>query len=96
MLGNEQAELEAFETVYDIKLGETMRKVNQDVSPNKRIVNDELRPMAITSDATLMKLTQALIARRLKVQKLAVQVKIFQDQRATLSREQSRRAEDRV
>lgn len=90
-LANEEAELEAFESLYDILLGETMHQVNLDEGKGKRLVNDVLKPLAIKRNPTLTSMTQTLILRRLKVKKLAIQVKIFQDQRSSLSREQSRR-----
>lgn len=93
-LSDQEAELAAFESVYDIRLGMVMRQVNDQLSPGKRIVNDVLKPMAIDSDPDLKRLTQDLIERRLRVAKLATQVKVFQDQCAQLSREQTRRADD--
>lgn len=83
--------------MYDIKLGEVMSEVNAKEGKGKRIVNDVLKPLAIKSDKTLHELTKSLVFRRLKVHKLEVQVKIFQDQRSVLSREQTRReAEGRM
>lgn len=90
VIATESVELNAFETVYDIKLGAKMHEYAVRAE-KKTPVKDVLRALTITDDADLTKLTQALVVRRAKYQRLEAQAKIFERQLQTLSREQSRR-----
>lgn len=89
VLGRESVELNAFETVYEIRLGAVMQA--NSARSDKRILKDVLRAVSITDDESLTQLTQALVTRRMQVGRLESQVKIYERQLQTLSREQSRR-----
>ena len=88
----EETELQSFETVYDITLWARIAEEPGKHPVTKRTVTkDELRAKIINEDDRLTALTQALILRRAKVQRLKSQNQIFSEQLTRLSREQSRR-----
>ncbi len=94
-LGKEDSELQEIDKIYELKVG--LRMAEEHGKSQGRMIKDILRAVAIKSDPDLEALTQTLVARRLRVRRLDVQVKIYQSHLVRLSREQSRReAEARI
>ena len=89
LIGKEDVELSAFETVYDLILGDAMNTVAHEQA--KRLVNDVLRSVTIMNNETLLGLTRAVIERRARVGRLHAQLTVYEAHLSALSREQSRR-----
>lgn len=87
ILGEEEAELTAFQNVYDIKLWAAVAEIRTSGKETK----EELKGKILLEDEEFAKLTQALMLRNAKVTKLKAQIKIYEEQLNRLSREQSRR-----
>lgn len=97
-LGREEAELGAFEQVYQIRLGLRMHEERAKRSEAKgTIVKEILTSLAIKGDEVLERMARKRITWQMRIKRLETQVKIYEEQVTRLSREQSRReAEMRV
>jgi len=89
LIGKEDVELSAFESVYDLILGDAMNKIQHEQP--KRLVTDVLRAVTIMGNKTLLRLTRAVIERRAKLGRLRAQLSVYEAHLSALSREQSRR-----
>jgi hypothetical protein len=95
LIGKEDVELSAFESVYDLILGDAMDKTQR--MRDKKLVTDVLRAVTIQEysgkdgERTLLKLTRAVIERRARVGRLRAQLTVYEAHLSALSREQSRR-----
>jgi hypothetical protein len=89
LIGKEDVELSAFETVYDLLLGDAMDKMQ--LTREKKLVTDVLRSVTIMGSNDLTNLTRAVIERRARVGRLRAQLTVYEAHLNALSREQSRR-----
>ncbi len=92
-IGQEEADLEAMETAYDIAVGNAMHviKVENDRAGGKQIPQASLKAIAIRRDPVLSESTRVLIRKRHTVKRILTQGTIYHEQLKRLSREQSRR-----
>ncbi len=89
VIGKEEADLGAYDEVYDVRLGLAMDK--EEKAHDKRVLKEVVRALAIHMDDTLNALHRQLIERRHRLKRLQVQSTIYHEQLIRLSREQSRR-----
>lgn len=89
LLGREDIELGAFESVYDMVLGDAMQKMAS-VS-DKRMVTDVLRSVTVEGSDTLKGLFRSITDRKARVGLLKSHLAVYEAHLNALSREQSRR-----
>ena len=90
LLGDEESDITAIETAYNMALGVRMHEIAQGYEKNKP-VKETLMALAIKSDDRLAVLTRTLTEKRMMVRRLAAQADVYKGQLSDLSREQSRR-----
>jgi len=91
-LGREEFELNAFETAYSITLNSSMLDYKKTLLDTKGSIPKEMIEGATIKDNDNLKaMALNLIYRKARVTRLETQLKIYEKQINTLSREQSRR-----
>lgn len=89
--GKEEAELGAVSAVFKIRLGVRVHELRA-TEGGRPPAQDVLEALAVAEQGTdLRQLQQNIIARGVRVRRLEAQAKIYAEQLARLSREQSRR-----
>ncbi len=93
LIGEQDAALGATRTAYEISLGMQMQAIQEGRGNGKgsKVLKENLRAMAISSDDMLRRATEQLIAREATVTRLKAQSEVYGEQLTRLSREQSRR-----
>ena len=84
-------DLSLLQTSYDVALGQKMAEMQD--NGNKGALKSVLTAQALAAEPALMKATYVLAEKRAMVSALKAQRGIYAEQRQSLSREQSRRAD---
>lgn len=91
-IGREESELIGYQTIYDTRLGIKAHEQKAQRADAKGVIPFSiLSSLAIRADPILEAMTKELTQRKMRIRRLESQAKIYEEQLAKLSREQSRR-----
>ncbi len=90
-LARQESELAAIEETFGIALGLYMQDRMDEAPAGRKPSVLMLKARAIKEDETLTRVQHSLVERRMIVTRLGAQCEIYESQRQTMSREQSRR-----